>query len=239
VKTDFQYAGDFLGGDADDIRITPEFRGYIPISKKVTLAFRLATGLILKNEYKNKDGNRVCPNGIADCPEADQARMVQILQLRGYFSGGANSNRGYPYRGVGPHARVESLYLVNGVAPEGSAEPIAIGGLTLFEASAELRFPIALPLGGVFFLDSSDVSSETDFKPRFLRPFKRPHLSAGFGLRYATPVGPARLDIGYRIPGAQVIGVSDEADLPPDEGRAGKLADTIPIAVSLAIGEAF
>jgi outer membrane protein insertion porin family/translocation and assembly module TamA len=235
VKADVQYAGGFLMGDAHDIRITPEFRGYIPISKKVTLAFRLATGFILDHEYDRK-----CePNLNAEsCAEAKEARMVQILQLRGYFSGGANSNRGYPYRGVGPHAQVESLYLVNGVAPDGPGESIAIGGLTLWETSAELRFPIALPLGGVFFLDSSDVSSHTS-RYRFKRPFQRPHLSAGFGLRYATPVGPARLDIGYRIPCAQVIGECNEAKLPPEEGVAAKLGKTLPIAVSLAIGEAF
>ena len=79
---------------------------------------------------------------------------------------------------------------------------MAVGGLTLWESSAELRFPIALPLGGVFFLDASDVSNEIGG----LR-FTRPHLSAGFGLRYATPVGPARVDIGYRIRCAQVFGV--------------------------------
>ena len=29
------------------------------------------------------------------------------------------------------------------------------------------------------------------------------HLSCGLGLRYGTPIGPVRLDVGYRIPGAQ------------------------------------
>ena len=33
--------------------------------------------------------------------------------------------------------------------------------------------------------------------------FDVPHLSVGLGLRYMTPVGALRLDIGYRVPGAQ------------------------------------
>ena len=33
-----------------------------------------------------------------------------------------------------------------------------------------------------------------------------PHLSCGGGARYDTPVGPIRLDIGYRIPGLQYPG---------------------------------
>jgi outer membrane protein insertion porin family/translocation and assembly module TamA len=247
VKTDLQFAGRFLGGDADDIRITPEFRGYIPISSKVTLAFRVATGFILAEDYQKEDPQKEDDEGTcADdlegprCNEAQQARTVQIRELRGYFSGGANSNRGYSYRGVGPHARVQSLYLANGIAPDGPGEPIAIGGLTLWETSTELRFPIALPLGGVLFLDASDVTYKSGGLR--LKPSEegfRPHLSAGFGLRYATPVGPARLDIGYRIPCAQVFGVCKEADFPADEGTPEKLGGVVPIAVSLAIGEAF
>lgn len=237
VKTDIQLANRYLAGGAKDIpndfRVTPEVRGYVPISPKVTLAFRWATGFVLFPDYTD-----TCIEDVASpsCSESNQARSVQILQLRGYFSGGANSNRGYAYRGVGPHAKVQSLYLVEGVRPEGPTEPIAVGGLTLWESSAELRFPIALPLGGVIFLDASDVSS----KVGGLR-FARPHLSAGFGLRYATPVGPARVDIGWRIRCAQVLGVCSESEIAkmyPDEGVPGTLAG-IPIAVSLAIGEAF
>jgi outer membrane protein insertion porin family/translocation and assembly module TamA len=221
-----------FGGDADDIRVTPEVRGYVPISKKVTLALRWTTGFVLFSNY----GDR-CNGKFEPCNEAEQARKVQLLELRGYFSGGATSNRGYSYRGVGPKATVRSLYFIKGVVPDGPPEPLAIGGLTMWETSAELRFPIALPLGGVFFLDASDV-----ILGKRKDPVVRPHLSAGFGLRYATPVGPARLDIGYRIPYLQVPYVYDEdaiAKKYPEEGKAGKLGGVLPIAVSLAIGEAF
>jgi outer membrane protein insertion porin family/translocation and assembly module TamA len=221
----------FFGGDADDIRVTPEIRGYVPISKKVTLALRWTTGFVLFSNY----GDR-CSSGFETCNEAEQARKVQLLELRGYFSGGASSNRGYSYRGVGPHATVRSLYFINGVVPDGPTEPLAIGGLTMWETSAELRFPIALPLGGVVFLDASDVSS--NMRTQHL---VRPHLSAGFGLRYATPVGPARLDIGYRVWCMQVVGECTDEELKkvPEEGVPAKLGERLPIAVSLAIGEAF
>jgi hypothetical protein len=59
----------------------------------------------------------------------------------------------------------------------------------------------------------------------------RPHLSTGMGLRYATPIGPVRLDVGYRVPGMQA------PDL-PDEGNP-KTIFGAPIAISLGIGEAF
>ena len=59
------------------------------------------------------------------------------------------------------------------------------------------------------------------------------HLSCGGGARYDTPAGPIRLDIGYRIPGLQVLG-----GLTADERDPDKLFG-IPIAVSIGIGEAY
>lgn len=91
-----------------------------------------------------------------------------------------------------------------------------------------------------------------------------PHLTTGLGLHYQTPVGPLRLDVGLRIPGAQVLGSScpvyDPSKAPiadgkntcdpavgryveggfldPKYGQAASLG-VVPLAISLAIGEAF
>jgi outer membrane protein insertion porin family/translocation and assembly module TamA len=63
--------------------------------------------------------------------------------------------------------------------------------------------------------------------------FDRLHLSCGLGGRYETPVGPVRLDLGYRIPGMQVLGPDDSGEgIPPTLFGA-------PIAVHVGIGEAF
>jgi len=78
----------------------------------------------------------------------------------------------------------------------------------------------------VGFCDSGDVSPRrVDFR------FDRPHLSCGGGGRYDTPVGPVRLDVGYRIPGAQYG--APESEKEPDELFGA------PLAISIAIGEAF
>jgi outer membrane protein assembly factor BamA len=223
-----------------DVRVRPEFRAYLPIAKRWTLAVRAAAGLLFPlGSYGTKllEPN-VCAGLSIDDPETTECNSdLQVLQFRAFFSGGANSNRGYPYNGVGPHQRVRlSNITLN------TNTPVATGGLTLWEGSLELRAPLVGPLGTVFFLDGSNISPAV---AQF--DFTAPHLSAGFGLRYDTPVGPARLDLGVRIPCAQKLGscapVYDPSDtsqpaLSSTEGEAGTIFG-LPIAISIAIGEAF
>ncbi len=223
-----------------DVRIRPELRGYIPIAKRWTLALRATAGLLFPlDSYGTKllEPN-VCAGLLTTDPEAAECNSdLQVLQFRAFFSGGANSNRGYPYNGVGPHQKVPlSNVTLN------TKTPVATGGLTLWEGSLELRAPLVGPLGTVFFLDGSNISTSV---AQF--DFTAPHLSAGFGLRYETPVGPARLDFGVRIPCAQKLGscspvynpsTPDTPALSSTEGEAGTIFG-LPLAISIAIGEAF
>jgi outer membrane protein assembly complex protein YaeT len=95
-----------------------------------------------------------------------------------YFLGGAMSNRGW--------GRFELSPL--------SGFGFPIGGLSMLDGSAEARFPIMGKLGGVVFLDYGNVWLEPwTFDARDLR------YAVGPGLRYQTPVGPARLDVGYQL----------------------------------------
>ncbi|HVY44863.1 MAG TPA: BamA/TamA family outer membrane protein [Minicystis sp.] len=244
-SNDFQFAG--IGGDVMDFRIRPEFRAYLPLSKKVTIAFKAALGMLFPFGYADPllahpaepcSNTPPKPGSKEATDEAARARALQILQFRAFFSGGPNSNRGYPYNGVGPQ---EDLHLVTSNIPCGE-QVVATGGLSLWESSIELRFPIVGKLGGVIFLDGSDVYRKVaDFRLTF------PHVSTGFGIRYDTPVGPLRADLGYRIPCLQELGQC-RYDVPPSEGQGSLLGVStqadgsnygIPFALSIAIGEAF
>jgi len=179
-------------------------------------------------------------------PEAPDVVFDQEkLLLRAFYSGGVNSNRGYPLRGVGPHGPVGFLVPTgvncsqqNGVPAIEDLNAACIrplGGFTLWEASLELRFPLSGALSGVAFADASDVARDIGHVR-----FTVPHLSVGPGIRYLTPVGPLRLDIGYRVPGAQALG---EKELSIEEGSrdVGNLfgISWLPMAVNIALGEAF
>jgi len=210
-------------GTASDFRLRPEVRGYIPLGSKVTLALRSAIGLLFPFNYRK---------------EADEAHITclgsQLLSFRAFFSGGSSSNRGYPYNGVGPHDLLKCL-----ATAQSGMTAIATGGYHLWESSVELRLPIYDKLGTAIFADASDVT-------RGAFRLCAPHLSTGLGLRYDTPVGPLRADIGVRVPGAQVMDAAlcqDDLATATDGSRVPAYEPPkvlgLPIAVSVAIGEAF
>jgi outer membrane protein insertion porin family/translocation and assembly module TamA len=233
ISNDLQVAG--VGGDARDIKVQPDVRGYVPVAKGWTVALRASVGFLFPQNW----GDTLQNNAENNVLEEGSSQDVQISFLRGFFSGGPTTNRGYAVRGVGPHGIVPFYNPGLGSAQntarcnpasvgyeEGECE-LPLGGLTLWEASLELRYPISGPLSGATFCDTSDVSpKQTDIR------LNRPHLSCGLGFRYDTPVGPIRLDAGYRIPGMQVFG--DDAG----EGVPNELFG-VPMAIAFGIGEAY
>jgi outer membrane protein insertion porin family/translocation and assembly module TamA len=240
LLNDFQFAG--LGGDAEDIREQPDARAYIPLGKKVTWGWRATVGLVDPFDYGSTLGD-------AAAEQSNRAAWVkdaQLVYLRGFFSGGPSSNRGYPLYGVGPHGavpffnpRIAANQIANSCEPNNpmfdpSRCAVPLGGFTLWEASSELRVQIAGPIEGAVFCDASDVEQQrVTFR---FDDATRYHLSCGAGARYDTPVGPIRLDVGYRIPGLNP-NFSNPAVV-ATEGDPGTLLG-LPIAVDFGIGESF
>jgi outer membrane protein insertion porin family/translocation and assembly module TamA len=232
-----QVAG-YIGGDTDDVRLEPEMRFYGKLGKSVSLGYRAEVGLLLPRRCYGEhssgcygDSLRSNYSGAATDPAV--VRDQQLLLFRGFYSGGATSNRGYNYREVGPHGTLGFLVPSNvncavKPAPDTCIQPL--GGLTLWEQSLELRFIFSELVGLVFFLDASDLTRDTvSFRLNF------PHLSTGTGFRLRTPVGAARFDLGFRVPYMQEVGAPH---LPPSEGDP----DTIfgaPLAFHFGLGEAF
>lgn len=95
-----------------------------------------------------------------------------------YFVGGAASLRGWSRN---------SLYPDN-------EQGISIGGNTLFEASAEIRFPVYDIFGGAFFMDLGNTWAKS-----YAYNFSELHYNTGLGFRIKTPIGPIRLDFATPI----------------------------------------
>jgi len=94
-----------------------------------------------------------------------------------FYAGGSGTVRGYRYQSVGP--------LFNDGNP--------IGGTAINAGQAEYRQRIGQSLGFVVFLDAGQVSQDVNPLDSTLR------FGTGAGVRYYTPIGPIRLDIGLPI----------------------------------------
>lgn len=105
------------------------------------------------------------------------ASLFDAPPQRRFYVGGGGSLRGYGYQAASPR----------------NANGDIIGGLSYFEASAELRARITDTIGVVPFLDmGSAFSSETP-------DFRNMKYAAGLGLRYYTAIGPLRVDFAVPL----------------------------------------
>ncbi|MBZ5606387.1 MAG: BamA/TamA family outer membrane protein, partial [Acidobacteriia bacterium] len=119
-----------------------------------------------------------------------------------FFGGGNISHRGFPENQAGPRDTGSP------VGPGGAqTEPTGfpLGGNAVLISNMELRFPlIGDNIGGVLFHDAGNVYSNLGsisfrFHQRDPRDFNYMVHAVGFGIRYRTPVGPVRVDLGYSI----------------------------------------
>ena len=116
---------------------------------------------------------------------AGRARLGTILggeeltvpSDRLFYSGGGGSVRGYEYQGVGPRL------------PDNTPR----GGLSLFEASLEVRRDLGRNFGAVAFVDAGAIGFQT------APDFTNIRYGVGVGVRYNLPFGPVRADIAVPL----------------------------------------
>ncbi len=102
-----------------------------------------------------------------------------------YFTGGRNTVRGYDQERLGIPGKT-ILFDGSNWSPTGGNMMVVFNG--------EIRFPLYKGLGMVAFVDSGNVWRKIEeFDISEIRS------TAGAGIRYDTPVGPLRLDVGCKM----------------------------------------
>jgi len=160
-----------LGGDFRFARFQANVRGYYPLGTPlVVLRGNLSLGWIT-----SLDGSLV--------PYTER-----------YRSGGINSIRGFSPLSLGPEIR----HLVNS-DPNHSSRTSAIGGTFSLVSNVEIEFPVIPPaqVRGVVFFDAGNAFGGLygDEAPRA----DEIRMSAGFGIRWRSPMGPLRFEWGFPI----------------------------------------
>lgn len=138
-----------------------------------------------------------------------------------YFTGGTNSVRGWSRQELGPKRPSFKDSEFNGYVPT--------GGQALLTFNVELRQELNFIFDGFglgLFLDGGQVWREIS------RVDERPiQFGAGGGFRYQSPIGPIRIDVGYKInPTDEDLGIFGDS-------RSSNTWDRIGIHFS--IGQAF
>jgi outer membrane protein insertion porin family len=120
--------------------------------------------------------------------------FVPTSQL--FFAGGQTTLRGFSIDQAGPQRVVPFCNVLTGTT-ECVPVTVPVGGRQLFIFNSELRFPLKIlpALGGVLFYDGGNVYSAINFN-NFVNNYSN---TIGLGLRYATPIGPIRIDVGRNL----------------------------------------
>ena len=112
-----------------------------------------------------------------------------------FFTGGGNTLRGYPLEGAGPQRPVQVCS--TGSSTDCSYIQVPSGGNELLILNTEARIPMPFKqgLGLAVFYDGGNVFPTVGFHD-FTSLYSN---NVGLGLRYATPVGPVRIDLGHNL----------------------------------------
>jgi outer membrane protein assembly complex protein YaeT len=122
-----------------------------------------------------------------------------------FFAGGDTTVRGFAVDQLGAAETIDQ-------------KGFPVGGNAVVILNGELRVPVFGGFGIVGFVDTGNVFAQTsDFALSELRS------AVGFGVRYRSPVGPIRIDMGFKL---------DRRELVP-----GTLER--PFAVHISLGQAF
>jgi translocation and assembly module TamA len=112
----------------------------------------------------------------------------EVPESKLIFAGGSYYNRAYGYNKIG-------------VILSPTVDTIQ-GASTLLNLSFEADYPIWGNLYGAVFTDNTMLTEESyDFDGDFI-------TSAGVGVRYMTPIGPFKLDVGWNVHDTSQYGIS-------------------------------
>lgn len=162
----------------------------------------LARGFAREVPLVDEDGEPVLgPDG-----EPTIQVVTDVPASERFFAGGDTSVRGYALDRLGiPLQTID-------------ANDFPTGGNAVVILNAELRVPVFGGLGAVGFMDAGQVFNRvSDFDFREIKP------TAGLGLRYLSPIGPIRVDLGFKL---------DRGVLP--SGKQERLT-----ALHISLGQAF
>jgi outer membrane protein assembly factor BamA len=217
-SADFSVASTSIGSSASFLRFYFQNSTYYPIKRRFSFARSIRIGIL--EPFANTESLTFPPPAATQCtappPPGPEPEIIPLPER--FFAGGGTSLRGFALNQAGPRDPCTGF-------PVGGQALLALNQ----EFRFPMRLPfVGAALGGALFYDGGNVYSRIDHitlrayspKPIFQLqdPSQPPSVTnptlcvynctnelnyfahtVGFGIRYATPVGPIRVDLGYQI----------------------------------------
>jgi outer membrane protein assembly factor BamA len=231
-SADFSAADTGIGSSASFLRFFFQNSTYHPIRRRFSFARSIRIGIL--KPYRDTVS--------LTFPAPTTPPLPTVIPLpERFFAGGGTSLRGFALNQAGPRDSITGF---------------PVGGQALLILNQEFRFPMRLPfigtaLSGALFYDGGNVYSRADritFRPYSPKPIFNPanptqcefnctnelnyfSHTLGLGFRYATPVGPIRIDLGYQINRPQFVTPicpSGVATVDCQQGQFGFKATRLP-----------
>jgi outer membrane protein insertion porin family len=197
ARASVDHASALLGSDDEFLRLAGDALLHRQLRRRTVLSLGLGGGIFL-NELIRAEGGYVPPE-------------------RRFYGGGPTGVRGFRFNELGPTVYIARPRRVSGGGFEVDTVRSATGGTRAVLATAEVTFP--LPIGpealrAAVFVDAGQVWNARDTLA-LNAPIR---ATPGVGLRFASPVGPFRLDLAYNpypaTPGP-LYGINERGELLP------------------------
>ncbi len=177
--------------DARDSKLNPKYGYYLSAYVELGLSSDEEASVYYKSLFEGRFIHTFGDLTLATVGKVgvvDEDKENSLPESKYFFAGGSFSNRAYGFRELGVITS-PSEFTINGAS-------------TWANLSLEADYPIWGDLYGAIFTDNTMLTADSyDFTGDVL-------TSAGIGVRYMTPIGPFKLDIGMNVADTSQYGVS-------------------------------
>jgi translocation and assembly module TamA len=178
--------------DGRDSKLNPKYGYFLRAYMEMGVPTDDASSLYLKSEIEARGIYTVSNLTMAIVGKMGSIQLederMGVPESKKFFGGGAYSNRAYGFRELGVI-----------VSP---TEYKDWGALSMANLSLEIDYPVWGDLSVAAFTDNTMLNEDNyDFSGEII-------TSAGAGVRYLTPVGPFKLDVGMNVEDPSQYGIS-------------------------------
>jgi translocation and assembly module TamA len=176
--------------DARDSKLNPKYGYYLSAYGEFGLSYDEEASVYLKTLFEGRIIHTFSDLTLAAVGKVgivDVSTEDGLPESKYFFGGGSYSNRAYGFREMGVITS-QTEYTINGAS-------------TMANLSLEADYPVWGNIYGAVFTDNTMLTDESyNFKGEVI-------TSAGAGVRYMTPIGPFKLDVGFNVSDPSQYGI--------------------------------